>query len=182
VAGTYPITCSGAVLAGYNISYVAGTLTISALPVLTITADNQSRAFGAADPTFSYVVSPSVSLTTPAVCTTTATVSSVAGTYPITCSGAVLAGYNISYVAGTLTISALQGTTATATVAPTANPSQILLGVTSAPSANATPPVTSMPSNGSGDGGTPIFALLICLAFGSLAMLMVDKQRRTVRR
>ena len=106
----------------------------------------------------------------------------MAGTYPITCSGAVLAGYNISYVAGTLTISALQGTTATATVAPTANPSQILLGVTSAPSANATPPVTSMPSNGSGDGGTPIFALLICLAFGSLAMLMVDKQRRTVRR
>ena len=183
VAGTYPITCSGAVLAGHDINYVAGTLTISALPVLTITANDQTRAFGAADPTFTYVVSPSASLTTPAVCTTTATASSVAGTYPITCSGAVLAGHNINYVAGTLTIASqeLLGATATPTVAPTAIHSQSLLGATSAPSGNATPPATSTPSNTSGDSGTPILALLICLAFGCLAMLMVDKQRRTVR-
>jgi hypothetical protein len=182
--GTYKINCSGAASDNYDILYVTGTLTISALPVLTITADNQARAFGAADPAFTYVVSPSADLTTPAVCTTTATATSVGGTYPITCSGAVLAGHDINYVAGTLTIASqeLQGATATPTVAPTATQSQALLGATSAPSGNATPPATSTPSNRSGDGGTPIIGLLICLAFGFLAMLMVDKQRRTVRR
>ncbi len=101
--GTYSITCSGAVLAGYSISYVAGTLTITAAP-MTITADNKTRAFGATNPAFTYVLSPSVSLTTPATCTSTADASSPVGNYLISCSGAVLAGYSISYVAGTLTV------------------------------------------------------------------------------
>ncbi len=182
--GTAPITCSGAASDDYDITYVAGTLTISALPVLTITADNQSRAFGAADPAFTYVVSPSANLTTPAVCTTTATAASAGGTYPITCSGAALDGYSINYVAGTLTIASqeLLGATATPTVAPTATQSQSLLGATSAPSVHATPPATSTPSKGSDEGGAPIVGLVICLAFGCLAMLVVDRQRRTVRR
>jgi len=231
--GSYPITCSDADLAGYSISYVAGTLTITPAP-LTVTADNKTRVFGAADPAFTYGVSPAVSLTTPATCTSTADGSSGVGTYPITCTGAAADNYTIGYVAGTLTITpaaptvapptvapptvapptvapptvaptatpsqSLLGATATPTVAPTATPtvaptatptvaptatptatqSQSLLGATSAP--NATPPATSTLSRSSGDNGTPIFALLICLAFGSLAMLMVEKQRRTIRR
>jgi Flp pilus assembly protein TadG len=112
--GSYPITCSGAVLAGYSISYVAGTLTVTSSS-LTITANNQTRVVGAADPAFTSVVSPSVSLTTPATCTSTATVLSPIGSYPITCSGAVLAGYSISYVAGTLTVTATPTPTPTAT-------------------------------------------------------------------
>ena len=46
-----------------------------------------------------------------------------------------------------------------------------------------TPPPTSTPAGqGSGDGGTPLFALLICFAFGSLALLTIQAQRRSVRR
>ena len=107
--GTYPITASGAVDANYTISYVAGTLTVN--PVgLTMTADNQSKAYGAALPALTVSYSGFVngdtasSLTTPPVVTTTGTASSAVGTYPITASGAVDANYTISYVAGTLTI------------------------------------------------------------------------------
>jgi Flp pilus assembly protein TadG len=120
--GSYPITCSGAVLAGYSISYVGGMLTVTSAS-LTITADNKTRLVGAADPAFTYVVSPSVSLTTRATCTSTATIASPIGSYPITCSGAVLAGYSISYVGGTLTVAATPPTCVvpTVTISP-ANP------------------------------------------------------------
>jgi hypothetical protein len=107
--GTYPITASGAVDANYTISYVAGTLTVS--PVgLTITANNQSKAYGAALPVLTVSYSGFVngdtaaSLSTAPVVTTTGTASSAVGTYPITASGAVDANYTISYVAGTLTV------------------------------------------------------------------------------
>ncbi|WP_174238705.1 MBG-2 domain-containing protein, partial [Pedobacter sp. L105] len=51
VAGSpYPITASGAVSPNYTISYTAGNLSITSAP-LTITADNQTKAYGAAVPT-----------------------------------------------------------------------------------------------------------------------------------
>jgi gliding motility-associated-like protein len=112
VAGNpYPITPSGAVDADYNISYVAGTLTIGTAS-LTITADNQTKAYGAAIPTLTASYNGFVngdteaSLTTmPTLSTTAVTASHVAGNpYPITPSGAVDADYSISYVAGTLTV------------------------------------------------------------------------------
>ena len=46
----YTITASGAVDADYTISYVAGTLTVTPA-ALTITADNQTKVYGAALPT-----------------------------------------------------------------------------------------------------------------------------------
>ena len=46
----YSITASGAVDADYSISYVAGTLTVTPA-ALTITADNQTKVYGAALPT-----------------------------------------------------------------------------------------------------------------------------------
>jgi hypothetical protein len=107
-AGTYPITCSGATASSnYTISYVAGTLTITTATI-TITAQNKTRQYGAADPAFTFTTAGLVngdSLTTNPTCTSTATVTSSVGTYPITCSGAAASSnYTISYVAGTLTI------------------------------------------------------------------------------
>ena len=112
VAGNpYAITASGAVETDYSISYVAGTLTVTARP-LTITADNQSKVYGAAlptlDATYSAVVNgdTSTSLTTQPTLSTTATASShVAGSpYAITASGAVDTDYSITYVAASLTV------------------------------------------------------------------------------
>ena len=108
-AGTYPINASGAVDANYTISYVTGTFTIGKAN-LTITADNQNIAHGATIPTLTASYSGFVngdnvaSLTTAPTLSTTATSASPAGSYPITASGAVDANYNISYVAGTLSI------------------------------------------------------------------------------
>jgi gliding motility-associated-like protein len=106
-AGTYPITASAAVDPNYNISYVAGTLTVDKVP-LTITADNKNKNYGAALPaltvTYSGLVNGDAAPATPATVTTSATAASPAGTYPITASGAADPNYNITYVAGTLTI------------------------------------------------------------------------------
>ena len=123
--GNYPITASGAVDGNYTIGYVAGTLAVN--PVgLTITAKDQSKAYGAALPglmvSYSGFVNgdTAASLTVAPTVTTTGTASSPAGSYPITASGAVDANYTISYVAGTLTIT--QANSATALVS-SANPS-----------------------------------------------------------
>src|SRR5207253_1450475 len=110
-AGTYPITASGAVAADYTISYVAGTLTVNAA-ALTVSADDKSKTYGAANPALTVSYSGFVngdtaaSLTTAPTVTTTALASSHPSTYPITASGAVDADYTISYVAGTLTVNA----------------------------------------------------------------------------
>ena len=109
-AGSYSITASGAVDANYTISYASGTLTVTPVP-LTITAANQTRLYGAANPAFSATYAGFVngdtaaSLTTSVSLAAIATSSSPAGSYSITASGAADANYTISYVAGTLTVS-----------------------------------------------------------------------------
>ena len=114
VAGSsYSITASGAVDTDYSISYVAGSLTVTTAP-LTITANNQSKVYGAALPTLTASYSgfvngdTSASLTTQPTLSTTATVGShvVGSPYTITASGAVDSDYSISYVAGSLTVTA----------------------------------------------------------------------------
>ncbi len=88
------------------------TLSITAVP-LTITANNVSRAFGVPNPTFtaSYVTlvngDTPASLTGTLSCTSTATATSLPGPYPITCSGQTSTNYNITYVPGTLTVTAV---------------------------------------------------------------------------
>jgi len=110
--GTYPITASGAGATNYSFTYTAGTLTVSKAP-LTITANNQAKAAGAANPTLTVSYAGFVNgqtqtaLTTQPTVTTTATTSSPAGTYPITASGAAATNYSISYVAGVLTVTNL---------------------------------------------------------------------------
>ncbi|MGI4750144.1 MAG: MBG domain-containing protein [Janthinobacterium lividum] len=88
---------------------VQQTVTINKA-ALTITADNQSRAYGAANPAFTVTYSGFVNgenasiLSTPATVGTTATTSSPSGTYPIMPSSADAANYTMLYVPGTLTI------------------------------------------------------------------------------
>jgi FtsP/CotA-like multicopper oxidase with cupredoxin domain len=133
--GTYPTSCSGAVNANYTFSYVNGLVTVTAVP-LTITANNATRAVGAANPLFTATYSgfvngdTSASLTGTLTCTTTAIASSPAGTYPITCSGQTSTNYTITYVAGTLTVTGAAAPVLT--VSPTALTFTSALNVTSA--------------------------------------------------
>ncbi|MBB5346151.1 beta strand repeat-containing protein, partial [Tunturibacter empetritectus] len=106
--GNYPIipTASGANLSNYTVTYVNGTLTIGQA-TLTVTAANATRAYGAANPTFSASATGAQngdSFTFSE--STSATTTSPIGNYPIvpTASGANLANYNVTYVNGTLTV------------------------------------------------------------------------------
>ncbi|MBB5328771.1 hypothetical protein HDF14_002387, partial [Edaphobacter lichenicola] len=80
--------------------------------VLTVTANNATRAFGAADPAFSAAIAGFVNGDTTAVVsgsaalTSTDTATSPVGTYPITAAAGTLTAknYTFTYTAGTLTI------------------------------------------------------------------------------
>jgi hypothetical protein len=112
--GTYPIVVSGQSAANYNLSYVAGDLTVTQA-VLTVSADSLSRPYGATNPilTASYsgfvnnedtnVLSGSPDLGT------AADTNSAVGTYPIEISLGNLAtngNYSFSFTNGTLTVTA----------------------------------------------------------------------------
>jgi hypothetical protein len=79
---------------------------------------------------------------------------------------------------GTPTV--LPTTRPTAEVTPT--PFESFQGETATADQGTTPPPTSTGSNGLTNSSTPLFALLICLAFGGLALVAVDAQRRSIRR
>jgi hypothetical protein len=80
---------------------------------LTVTADNQSRAFGQANPTLTVSYSGFANaenatvLTNPPVAATVADLNSLPGTYPITVSGAAGTNYTVTHVAGLLTVTAV---------------------------------------------------------------------------
>ena len=111
VGSPYAITASGAADSDYSISYVAGALTVTPVP-LVITANNQEKVYGASVPMLTASYSGFVnddsaaSLTIPPALSTTAIAGSpVSGNpYSITASGAVDSNYTISYATGTLTI------------------------------------------------------------------------------
>ena len=111
--GPYTITASDAVDPNYTISYVAGTLAVTAAS-LTITADNQTKTygeaftFGGSDFTISGLVNgdtvTGVTLTSVGA---QATAVASGSPYAITASGATgsgLSNYNITYASGTLTV------------------------------------------------------------------------------
>ncbi len=108
-AGSYPINVSGASGPNYTITFQAGTLTITPVP-LTVTADDQTKAYGAPLPTLSVHYTGFVngdtaaSLTTAPTATTSATAASPVGSYPITPAGATSPNYTITFVPGKLTI------------------------------------------------------------------------------
>src|SRR5439155_494533 len=110
VAGNpYAIVASGAVDTNYTITYVDGALTVTPV-ALTITAVDQTKAYGADLPALTVSYSGLVngdtpaSLTTPPTLSATATTTSRAASHPytITASGAFDTDYTIGYVAGSL--------------------------------------------------------------------------------
>ncbi|HTS48240.1 MAG TPA: MBG domain-containing protein [Bryobacteraceae bacterium] len=110
---SYQTSCAGAAAANYAISYMPGSINVSQAP-LQITASSTTITQGAPVPSITPGYSGFVNsenytnLTTQPACSTTYTVGSPASppTYPTTCSGAVDNNYNISYVAGTVTVNA----------------------------------------------------------------------------
>jgi sugar lactone lactonase YvrE len=108
-AGSYPIVASGLSSNNYDINYVNGTLTVNKAP-LTITAQNASRDYGAANPSFEVSYNGfknsenKSALSGSLVITSTATTASPVGSYPIVASGLSSNNYEISFVDGTLTV------------------------------------------------------------------------------
>lgn len=111
-AGNYVITASGGLSQNYTFTYVAGNMTINKVP-LFIVADNKTKAFNTANPTLTATMNGFVNGDTKTILTsqpslsTTAVAGSPIGNYPITASGAAAANYTINYVAGTLTVAAV---------------------------------------------------------------------------
>jgi gliding motility-associated-like protein len=107
--GAYPITLTGGTDNNYTITLVAGSLSVTKAP-LTVTANNQSRVYQTANPTFTIAYAGFVNgddeldIDTPPTATTTAILSSPVTTYPITPTGGIDNNYSFTYVNGTLTI------------------------------------------------------------------------------
>jgi gliding motility-associated-like protein len=109
--GLYVITPNGAVNNNYSLVYNTNTLTITKAQ-LTAKADNKSKAYGGANPTFTVAYTGFANgetasvLNSPSVASVAAAVNAatVPGNYIITASGGSAANYDISYTPGTLTI------------------------------------------------------------------------------
>jgi uncharacterized protein (TIGR02145 family) len=108
--GTYTISATGNALTNYNVTYNTGTLTITKAE-LTVTADDQSKVFGTADPTFTATLSGLQNGDTQAAILTALGLSfsresgENVGTYVITASGpSTLSNYTVDYVQGSLEI------------------------------------------------------------------------------
>ena len=108
--GTYPITVEKGTVTNEQVTYVAGTLTITKAP-LTVGVENATIEQGDAIPAFTLKYdgfrngdTEANAFTTKPQATTTATKSSPAGTYPITVSGGEAQNYALTYEQGTLTI------------------------------------------------------------------------------
>jgi hypothetical protein len=105
-AGSYPITVSGAVDPNYTITYNPGTLTINPV-LLQVTANAQTKKFGAPDPAFTYTASGFLNGDNTSIFSgnLSRAAGENVGTYPITV-GSLSAGgnYNIHFTGSLLTI------------------------------------------------------------------------------
>jgi sugar lactone lactonase YvrE len=120
--GAYPIVASvsGAAASNYTVTTTNGVLTVSPA-TLTVTANNASRAYGAANPVFTGTTTGLLNGDTVSTTFTSSAVSnSAVGTYPIvpTVSGAATSNYTVVTANGTLTI--------------TQNPSSLVINVDNA--------------------------------------------------
>ena len=115
--GTYPITGTVGSLRSANYYYVInpGTLTITKAQ-LTVTSNDATREFGAANPTFTYSISgfqggdtASVVSGSPAL-STTADASSHPGSYPISAAPGTLAAANYTFAFGSGTLTVVRAT------------------------------------------------------------------------
>ncbi|MBO4463517.1 MAG: InlB B-repeat-containing protein [Prevotella sp.] len=107
--GEYPIIITQGTVSNYNVTYIAGTLTITKSP-LTISAGEYTKRQYEAMPEFMLTYEgfknneTSAVLTTKPIVTCDATDDSAPGEYPITLSGAKAQNYDISYINGTLIV------------------------------------------------------------------------------
>jgi hypothetical protein len=108
--GTYPIKVEKGTVTNEAVTYVEGTLTIIQAP-LTVGVQDVTITEGDAIPSFTLTYSgfrnddtEANAFTTKPTATTTATVSSMPGTYPISVSGGESKNYALNYQSGTLTI------------------------------------------------------------------------------
>ncbi len=150
-AGNADITASQASDGFYPAASVTRQLVVNKA-ALTITADNKIKFEGQANPTLTATYSGFVLGETPAVLTTAAVISTTAvltsppGTYPITVAGATSDNYNITFVSGTLTVQPKQNQTITfpAPAVKTYGNADFAIG---ASSTNSTIPLTYASSN-----------------------------------
>jgi hypothetical protein len=153
--GTYAIQQGTlAATANYALTYSGANLTITA-KALKITANDKTRVFGAANPSFDatyYGLIPGETSSTAGVlvgtlsCTTTATVNSPVATspYPITCSGQTAPNYTITYVPGVLAVT--QDSTAAVITSHTPVPSVVGQSITVAFSISVDAPGSGTPT------------------------------------
>ncbi|MEI7743592.1 MAG: MBG domain-containing protein, partial [Chloroflexota bacterium] len=106
---TYPTSCTGAADPNYTFLYTAGTLLVGPAP-LTITASSGTMVYGgtvpAITPGYAGLRAGDLAPATPPTCSTTATSTSPVASYPSTCTGAADSNYTISYVAGSVSVTA----------------------------------------------------------------------------
>ena len=137
----------------YNAASAQVTLNVLPAP-LTITANSQSKVYGAALPTLTASYSGLVngdspaSLTTPPVLSTTATTASHVGTCPIQAAGAVDPNYTISYANGTLTVTPTPVVVSVTPLVTNSRPTFTLTGTAVGPSPNAGIATVSVLVNG----------------------------------
>ncbi len=108
--GSYNIvpSATGTNIGNYTVTPVNGTLSVTAA-TLTVTANNATRSYGVANPTFTGTVTGAVNGDTFTVTgTTTATVSSPVGSYNIvpSATGTNIGNYTVTPVNGTLSVTA----------------------------------------------------------------------------
>ncbi|GAC1424181.1 MAG: hypothetical protein NVSMB62_21010 [Acidobacteriaceae bacterium] len=129
--GNYPIndTIGGPAAANYTVTVNPGTLAITpATVILSVTANNASRTYGAANPVFTSTINGALLGDTFAITyTTPANASSPVGIYPVTpvISGPAAANYTVAPANGTVTITPAPLTVAAASTSRpynTANP------------------------------------------------------------
>jgi uncharacterized repeat protein (TIGR01451 family) len=115
--GAYPIAATNGTLsaANYSFSFVNGALTVNTA-TLTVTANSTNRLYNTANPTFTASYSGFVNGETTSVLsgtpslTTTAILSSPAGTYPINATNGTLSAANYAFTFGNGTLTIAGGT------------------------------------------------------------------------
>ena len=107
--GTYTITPSAAADSNYTVSFVTADFAITAAD-LTVTASDQTKVYGATDPTLTYSITGFQGTDTEADLDTAVSISRAVGedvgTYTITPSAAADSNYTVSFVTADFTITA----------------------------------------------------------------------------
>ena len=174
-AGPVTVTASQAGNSNYAAATPVSRSFTVAPAILTVTANNASRAFGGANPPFTYTIAGLVNGDTTAAVsgtateTTTAITTSPGGTYPITFSTKALTApnYAFTYVNGTLTVSAAPTVvlTTTATLTKVSGGYQATIKITNSGSRPATNVLVTTATLGAASG-SPLPQSLGTLAAG----------------